>query len=205
MHRIERCGCHSWLTGGSAATFYAPHAYQSDDLDFVVTIWGDGNGRDALLSLGYIETQGFYRHPSSAFPVEFPKGSLMIGDDYVDEWATHHRDREVLHVLSAIDSCRDRLAAFLFWNDFAGLAQALAVAQVQRANVSLDQVRAWCERERRALPKFALRRSSRRSSVARGLYSCVRDRLWSLSVSGRASVSKACSGGAATDAAPKPR
>ncbi len=78
------------LTGGSAATFYAPHAYQSDDLDFVVTMQGDGGAR-ALQALGYEETRGFYRHSSSSFPVEFPKGPLMIGDDYIETWTTHHR------------------------------------------------------------------------------------------------------------------
>jgi len=37
------------LTGGSAATFYAPHAYQSDDLDFVITLRGNGDGARADL------------------------------------------------------------------------------------------------------------------------------------------------------------
>lgn len=141
------------LTGGGAATFYAPHAYQSDDLDFVVTMRGDGNGARALQALGYEETRGFYRHSSSSFPVEFPKGPLMIGDDYIETWTTHHRGDEVLHVLTPTDCCRDRLAAFLFWDDFSGLNQALAVAHAQRELLSLQEISAWCKRER-ALPKF---------------------------------------------------
>ncbi len=150
---LVEAGVTAVLTGGSAATFYAPHAYQSRDLDFIITMRGDDNGVRALQALGFEETQGFYRHPASSFPVEFPKGPLMIGDDYIELWATHHRDDEILHVLTPTDCCRDRLAAFLFWNDFSGLNQALAVAHAQREFVSLEQVRAWCERER-ALPKF---------------------------------------------------
>jgi hypothetical protein len=79
----------------------------------------------------------------------------MIGDDYVESWATHRRDNELLHILSATDSCRDRLAAFLFWNDFSGLDQALAVAFAQQELVALDEVRSWCEREG-ALEKYEL-------------------------------------------------
>lgn len=35
---LHRAGYTSVLTGGSAATFYAPTAYQSKDLDFVITL-----------------------------------------------------------------------------------------------------------------------------------------------------------------------
>ena len=152
---LAEAGVTAVLTGGSAATFYAPHAYQSGDLDFVITMRGDGNGAQALEALGFEETRGFYRHPASSFPVEFPKGPLMIGDDYIEAWATHRRGDEVLNVLTPTDCCRDRLAAFLFWDDFSGLNQALAVAHAQRASLKLALVRSWCKRER-ALPKFEL-------------------------------------------------
>lgn len=40
------------LTGGSAATYYAPEAYQSRDVDFVITLRGKA-GEKALESIGY--------------------------------------------------------------------------------------------------------------------------------------------------------
>ncbi len=144
---LDRAGIVAVLTGGSAATFYAPHAYQSDDVDFVITLRGNGEGHTVLEALGFKETSGYYLHSASRYPVEFPKGPLMIGDDYIESWATEQRGTEVLHVLSATDCCRDRLAAFLFWNDFAGLSQALAVAEAQRENIVFDEIRAWCARE----------------------------------------------------------
>lgn len=152
---LSEVGVTAVLTGGSAATFYAPDAYQSRDVDFVITLWGDGQGESALLKIGFEKGQGNYTHPASVFPVEFPNGPLMIGDDYVESWATHRRGNELLHILSATDSCRDRLAAFLFWNDFSGLDQALAVAFAQQELVALDEVRSWCEREG-ALEKYEL-------------------------------------------------
>lgn len=69
----------------------------------------------------------------------------------------------MLHVLTPTDCCRDRLAAFLFWNDFAGLEQALAVA-VARDDVDREVVRDWCARAG-AAPKWEL--FARRLATAR--------------------------------------
>ena len=51
-------------------------------------------------------------------------------------------------LLDPTDSCRDRLAAFLFWNDFAGLEQALSVYRAQSDFIDLSKVKAWCHKER---------------------------------------------------------
>jgi hypothetical protein len=142
------------LTGGSAATFYAPEAYLSDDLDFVLALRGT-NGESVLKQLGYERRGDFYVHPSSRFSLEFPPGPLAIGDDLIRTWSTFRRRGEVLHVLTPTDSCRDRLASFLFWNDFRGLEQALYVYRAQRRKVDLESIRAWCTRERQP-EKFEL-------------------------------------------------
>ena len=159
---LDRAGITAVLTGGSAATFYAPDAYQSSDLDFVITLYGQG-GESALKAIGYVREADYYVHPRSPFPLEFPRGPLMIGDDHVTRWNTERRtSAQVVHVLTPTDSCRDRLAALLFWNDFSGLEQALAVYQA-RPDVELDIVRDWCERSGHA-PKWELfaRRCGRR-------------------------------------------
>jgi hypothetical protein len=146
---LDRAGTTAVLTGGSAATFYAPHAYESDDLDFVVTLHG-GGGELALRALGYQRQVDYYIHPASRFPLEFPPGPLMIGDDHIRQWNTVERpDAQLAHVLAPTDCCRDRLAAFLFWNDFRGLDQALAVCRA-RPDVDLDVVRDWCTRSHHA-------------------------------------------------------
>jgi hypothetical protein len=142
------------MTGGSAATFYAPRAYLSDDIDFVIAARGVG-GEDALKKLGYRKKGDYYVHALSRFPLEFPPGPLAVGDDYVESWKTFRRKRQLLHVLSPTDACRDRLASFLFWNDFRGLQQALDVCRAQHKKVDLEIVRSWCLRERQA-EKFRL-------------------------------------------------
>lgn len=51
---LERAKIIAVLTGGSAATYYAPEAYQSRDLDFVITLRGGarplGVGEDLITS-----------------------------------------------------------------------------------------------------------------------------------------------------------
>ena len=63
---------------------------------------------------------------------------------------TNRRGDELLHVLTPTDSCRDRLAALLVWNDLSGLEQAIAVCRAQWKQIDLDVIRDWCERERGA-------------------------------------------------------
>jgi hypothetical protein len=142
------------LTGGSAATFYAPKAYQSKDIDFVITLRGKA-GERALIALGYRRKGDYYVHEASPFPVEFPPGPLAIGDDLVTTWNTVRREGELLHILSRTDSCRDRLASFLFWNDFRGLEQALAVFSSRPEDVDLETIQDWCRRERQS-DKYAV-------------------------------------------------
>ncbi|MHB8878252.1 MAG: hypothetical protein ACYC8T_31540 [Myxococcaceae bacterium] len=151
---LARHGFVAVLTGGSAATYYAPDAYQSCDLDFVLTFRGT-DGDQALQALGYQRRGDFYVHAASPFPLEFPPGPLAIGEDSVTTWSTVKRGDEVLHILTPTDSCRDRLASYLFWTDLSGLEQALAVHLARPEEVDLHAVREWCRREGHAR-KFEL-------------------------------------------------
>jgi len=145
---LDRAGTTAVLTGGSAATFYAPADYQSLDLDFVITLRApDGSGAQALLDVGYRLEGDYYVHSEWPFPLEFPPGPLMVGQDHIVHWSTHRRDGQLLHVLTPTDSVRDRLAAYLFWKDFSGLEQALAVARAQLAAVDIEAVESWCRNE----------------------------------------------------------
>jgi hypothetical protein len=155
---LSRVGIVAVMTGGSAATFYAPDAYQSRDLDFVITVRGAGAGAAALAALGFTEKGQVYRHAQTHFTLDFPRGPLAVGDELLMSWRTERRDDELLHVLTPTDCCRDRLASFLFWNDFSGLQQALAVAAAQRQALDVGVIAAWCRKEGH-LQKFDLFRS----------------------------------------------
>jgi hypothetical protein len=144
---LDREGVHAVLCGGSAATFYAPQVYQSEDLDFVLTFGSeDGTAtRKALESLGYRFENGMFFHEASHFTVEFPRGPLAIGNDIVTKTETIREGDRVLHVVSATDVVRDRLNKYAAWDDFSALSAAVGVAR--EVPVDLDAVRDFMRRE----------------------------------------------------------
>jgi hypothetical protein len=150
---LERAGTIAVLTGGSAATYYAPDRYQSGDADFVLTLNNSPQAAaSALRDLGFIEDAGTYRHPSTPYVLEFPPGPLSVGRTVIDGYATVRRGRFLLHVLSRTDSTRDRLAAFYHWGDRSSLRTALDVAQ--SGAIDLEKIERWSESEG-ASDKFA--------------------------------------------------
>lgn len=148
---LRKGGVEAVLTGGSAATVYAPRAYQSRDLDFIVTFRkGQPDAPAILESLGYREVHDHYEHGDNALILEFPQGPLAVGGELIKAWDTLRERGMVLHIISATDSVRDRLAGFLFWNDRGSLDQAVAVARSKRRKVDLGIVGRWCRSEGKA-------------------------------------------------------
>lgn len=147
---LDEVGVITVLTGGSAATYYAPDAYQSVDIDFVTVrcpTESAGDVESHLEALGFRRKRDHYRHERSPFSVEFPPGPLAVGREILTEWRTDRVGDTVLHVLKPTDSCKDRLAAFLHWNDRSGLAQALAVARSVGDQVDFGELSDWADAE----------------------------------------------------------
>lgn len=147
---LDEAGVTAVLTGGSAATYYAPDAYQSADIDFVTVEFRAGSEEEVeerLEALGFHKQRDHYRHERSPYPIEFPPGPLAVGGEILTDWRTERVDDTVLHVLKPTDSCKDRLAAFLHWNDRSGLAQALAVARAVGDQIDFAALAAWAEEE----------------------------------------------------------
>ncbi|HEY0614595.1 MAG TPA: hypothetical protein VGC96_08130 [Candidatus Elarobacter sp.] len=135
------------LCGGSAATFYAPNAYQSEDLDFVLSFGSEDapTARTALESLGYRLTNAMFFHERSHFTVEFPRGPLQIGNDFVDDIRTLHRGDESLRIIGPTAVVKDRLLKFAAWDDFSALGAAVGVARSEE--IDFDAVRSFMRRE----------------------------------------------------------
>ena len=138
------------LCGGSAATIYAPRSYLSYDADFVLD--NDDPLDDvahALISIDF-KREGKSRifvHPTCRFTVDFPKGPLGVGNDYVHSVATLTRGSTTLRIVTRTDCVRDRLAHFYYWDDLGALDAAVAVTMGDPHDVDLALIRAWTERE----------------------------------------------------------
>ncbi len=138
------------LTGGSAATIYAPEAYSSVDADFVLL--GAPRRRElrvALAEIGFIPsvTPGMFEHPETSFTVDFPRGPLAVGGDYVRDFTTLARGALRLRTLTPFDCVRDRLAHFYYWNDYTALKAAVGVARKHRRRIDLQKLQEWTQRE----------------------------------------------------------
>jgi hypothetical protein len=136
---LTRHGIRAVLTGGACVSLYTDGTYVSKDLDFVIQ---SASVRQqeldaALATLGFARGGDRYVHDLVPFYVEFPTGPLSIGSDLAIrpvEWPVGDSSA---FSLSPTDSCRDRLAAFYFWQDRQSLRLALAVAQHQTVDLTL--------------------------------------------------------------------
>lgn len=147
------------LTGGSAAALYAPDVYMSRDADFIME--ADDMLTDIAVALKTIDfnregRSRLFSHPECEFTVDFPKGPLAVGGDYVRE--THELEQEGvrLRILAPFDCIRDRLAHFYHWDDYTALKAAVGVAAAMRQEIDLAALEAWTSRESpKMLPKLA--------------------------------------------------
>lgn len=143
---LARSGIRAVLTGGACATLYSNGEYQSSDLDFVLQSAVTPKELDAVMAaIGFLRAGNHYEHSRTPFIVEFPAGPLGIGAD-IDVRPVVYRIKGVgVRVLSATDSCRDRLAAYYHWNDRQSLITAVQIAI--RRKVNLRAIRVWSAQE----------------------------------------------------------
>ena len=153
---LERADERAVLCGGSAATFYAPEAYESRDLDFILRFGARAKTVDeALRPLGYLRApERLYRHPDVLYTVEFPTGPPSIGSETVTAYATEHRGDLLLHVYTPTDVVRDRFMHYWAWGDQRTLRVALDVAAAQSTKIDVPSIEAWTERELREAPVY---------------------------------------------------
>lgn len=156
---LEARGISGVLTGGSAAAVYAPQSYMSYDADFILE--NDDSLDEVAIALRPIAFQRngrsrIFTHPNSRFTVDFPKGPLSVGGEYVHETRVLQQGNLRLRILTRVDCIRDRLAHFYHWNDYTALNAAVGVAAQAPDEVDMELVRRWTERESPVLlEKFA--------------------------------------------------
>jgi hypothetical protein len=147
---LSRHGITSVLTGGSAAAVYAPQIYMSNDADFVL----DPDEplqkvAAALAAIGFARhgRSRIFMHAATVYTVDFPRGPLAVGRDYVHETQVLERGQMQLRILTRFDCVRDRLSHFYHWKDFTALNAAVGVAAENPHEVDVDRLRSWTERE----------------------------------------------------------
>lgn len=147
---LDRHSITGVLTGGSAATVYAPDVYTSYDADFVLTSYPERKRLErALAEIGYLPSvmAGMYEHSRTAYTLDFPAGPLAVGGDYIRETTMLEKGNLRLRILTATDCVRDRLAGFYHWDDYTSLNAAVGVARAHRDRIDFDRLQEWSQRE----------------------------------------------------------
>lgn len=142
---LGRAGIVAVLSGGGAVQIYSENAYLSSDLDFVTSVPSKDVAR-ALAPLGFLhQGRRYFTHPNTQYTVECPAGPLMVGDEYVREWAQRATRCGVIQILTPTQCVMDRLAGYFHWKDQQSLDQALMVARTHA--IDLELVAGWAKRE----------------------------------------------------------
>jgi hypothetical protein len=145
---LDAAGVLVVLSGGGAASIYAPRAHVTQDLDFVLARELFGVPNDApLRELGFVmsRARGIYEHPDIPYTLEILEGPLAVGEETLAVWETRRKGDLVLHIVRPIDSVKDRLAAAIHFKDLNSARQAAEIAKLHA--IDLDAVRDWCESE----------------------------------------------------------
>jgi len=143
---LRRYDIHVVLSGGSCVAIYSAGKYVSKDLDFIDTRFTTQREIcDAMLVIGFVPENRYFKHPEVDWLVEFPSGPLAVGKEPVGAINEIEFVTGTLKILSPTDCVKDRLAAYYHWNDLQGLEQAILVAQSN--DIDLTEVRRWSKVE----------------------------------------------------------
>jgi hypothetical protein len=141
---LEEHGIDAVLSGGAVVSIYSESAFESYDLDFIVTGLAKKRG-PAMEGLGFHKEGRHWRHPDSPYWVEFLPGPVQVGDTVITEFHERSTPFGVVRMLTPTDCVMDRLAGYYHWEDPQCLDQAVSVAR--RHPVDLDHIEEWSRRE----------------------------------------------------------
>lgn len=135
------------LVGGAVVSIYSEGAYESGDLDFVLTDMFVKNLPSAMEEIGFKKKGGrHYVHPDCKHLfVEFPASFLEIGNDSNIIPDVLEFESTKIKILSPTDCVKDRLAGYIYFKTRANFDQAILVAS--NHPVKLSQVKKWCADE----------------------------------------------------------
>lgn len=143
---LKAKGIDTVLVGGAVVSIYSEGAYESGDLDLILTNFFVKNLPQVMREIGFEKKGRHFVHPECEhLYVEFPTGPVEIGDDLNITPEEITVDGSKIKILSPTDCVKDRLATYIHFKDRVGLEQALLVAR--KHPINLENVEKWCKRE----------------------------------------------------------
>lgn len=116
------------LVGGLAVEIYSKNIYLTNDIDMIdISYQKPAKLHKAMAEIGFAKQGRIFVNPSTEITVEFPSGPVTVGDELVSETTVVTTAAGDLPVLQAGAVIKDRLSAYIHWNDKQSLVQAVTV------------------------------------------------------------------------------
>jgi hypothetical protein len=144
---LKSRGIDTVLVGGAVVSIYTKGAYQSGDIDLILTQFFVKNLPAIMAEIGFEPQKGrHYIHPDcSHIFIEFPNGPLEIGYEHKIIPAEVLVEGKTIKLLTPTDCVKDRLSTYIHFHTRDGLEQALMVAKEHPVNLS--EIEKWCASE----------------------------------------------------------
>ncbi len=133
------------LVGGACVTIYSKNRYQSQDLDFI-TYEDLSKVKKALLKLGFEQKDKYFRRDGCPWIVEFVSPPVVIGQESILTFSHVKTKLGTIKLLRPVDSVKDRLASFYYWNDREGLQQSIDIC-LETHDIDFGELEAWSKNE----------------------------------------------------------
>ena len=143
---LQNHGIEVVLVGGLAVEIYTENLYLTKDIDMVNTNYQPpAKIHAAMAELGFHKKGRVYVNDTTDITVEFPSAPLSVGDELIKTTTRQRIADKEIPILKVVDVVKDRLAAFMHWQDRQSLIQATAI--ILKHQLSLQSFKDFCERE----------------------------------------------------------
>lgn len=125
---------------------YTENLYLTKDIDMVNTNYQTPSRmHQSMAELGFRKQGRIYLNDTTDITVEFPPGPLSVGDELIKKTTFTPVSHRHIPILCVGDVVKDRLVAFIHWQDRQSLVQALAV--ILKHQLKPQAFREFCLRE----------------------------------------------------------
>ena len=143
---LQNHGIEVVLVGGLAVEIYTENLYLTKDIDMVNTNYSAPKAiHSAMAEIGFYKQGRVYVNDTTDITVEFPPGPLSVGDQLIKNTTHTQVANKRVPILTVEDVIKDRLAAYIHWQDRQSLIQATAI--LLKHQLTPDGFESFCQQE----------------------------------------------------------
>ena len=143
---LQRNDVNVVLVGGLAVEIYTENLYLTKDIDMVNTNYKKPSALHKVMAeLDFHKKGRIYVNDTTDITVEFPSGPLAVGNKPITSTTIVKTAKGNIPILHVNDVVKDRVAAFIHWQDRQSLIQAISM--MFKHKIAPVQVKDFCMQE----------------------------------------------------------